>query len=1674
MAITWSGQEYERNLAHEWIVDPENIKDIKENLKSLKSDILDKIKKWDPDHKYLGENITDNDELLNKALDQEFTSIDVEAEALFDKFAHDHESELDQIIRTSDNVQAQQLLKNLQLKFEDYLFNSSELKGKFNEMKTISGDIVKFELNDLRSKISVPTWYNWTTNNNENRNVFLDDINGWNNVNGWNQEKYKDKQYYVDPYKDRDYTEVTKDKNIANIYKDNKVAKYMEKIFDDEERGELRRGAFRINLGVEDWLAGIIIAIREAIQVGTSSNANTESDAYKLYTKLTDTGILQWEWDTLDIQISPKQLREIEKLWLLEYKRAGWLDPEIIKVTDVLSRTKRKDLDVFASILQSKTDIAMGVKELNNANEMTGNDKEHPGEASLISADNVLNFLCDFNSDGQISAAYRRKNNRKQENQWDVGTLFGQQVMFTIEQAIDTQDVKLGKPLGEQLVIGNIIKNMQISDSRNLTETQRSLIITMQKDDKECTKENLALLVNGNGDGNAMPEMKIFFLDAIKKINGWSKAVQPDLYDTLVGKDTESLISLYEKESDLRIALDEILLASEDPWIKLFIREQGLVRVRETIFTGIMTALDNVRITTNDGSRTQLQAAGVQKWRELNGLKKQILEQTLENLILSWIHYSKTGGLRFSIGHGKEWVSPSGRTKRNRWAMGGLTISPSNVELSINLSAGIAEQYNYNRVINADLSQVRSAKYFGIEWWVYVGFGTKWARIPEASGGINRQQDPVIGINQIDKQYRAISEEIFDVSDIGISANKNEFKKQMQAKIDAGRPPYTEFMATNRQHLTDNLDFIVRYMDANKFFWPDGILKKYPKVNTSAINALLDVLQSGNIEQRRSNVIEWLHGHLALTKLSFGITTAMLTHHTVTTTITGTKPKAEGNAGETRDGTVIVSWNGTTKDGSVIVSWNGGNEWSDTYTRTDPNAWSGNNEWSGSNDNQESKNTTNEDKFGIAGAYVWARISTWRNIYVPNVEQHLFAEYEMGQGINTEYIDNPIKDLNKYGEYLVALYHDPKNRLWYTIDAGRLILTFDPQWSNLTLAKFLNLHMAVEKINTINNGANENNENRFITDKNEINKEVSTNIIETPEQTWFSLRGNTLTIGNVGDIGAYTVTEAKWVNRVLCLGSKNLDDAIRVTGNTWPEIVDPMRPKETYNKERSQEKINTDIINTMTGDWENINMAKTETAAFFDAEGKLQKPEGYTVTFEPVDILGKTLTIWTLTIQKNTDGTFVVGLDETNPTDQLTIIYKDLKEYEIAYTEAANNSENREEVETYEITDLFPFESDMLQAKTELIRLSSSLEELENADPKAYADFLLDASTPGADGEINDDELSQAIVHLEILMTKDKQSPSFTILKWFLDGDKEEVKSYIVDRMKQILAREPLYKISTIGQILTSHKWREKVKWPSKQTIPANLLKEMKVQRDEVKKTYMSTKFETNPTIDENLIGYTAFYRPQAQKYSITSLGETGYQWEIKNISETNKETAQSWFLENFKMNKHEVEYFAKNLEAQFAAQWLAVTLKNENYADTLSSLESLIQWDVLLLDSWEKISIDIDWVFYLLGDCCNESLGMKIKNITIQRFKKTVVVEWSYSASWTPDKRYTGGMDIYSKSHSITSRVIPEEEKVGLTYNKKTKERRKYKTIDNRVDANWGETKNEWDMDAWGGSNEW
>lgn len=55
----------------------------------------------------------------------------------------------------------------------------------------------------------------------------------------------------------------------------------MERIFDDEEGKEIRKGTFKINLDKEDGLAGIIIAIRESEKYKDLTDENDPHYKYK-------------------------------------------------------------------------------------------------------------------------------------------------------------------------------------------------------------------------------------------------------------------------------------------------------------------------------------------------------------------------------------------------------------------------------------------------------------------------------------------------------------------------------------------------------------------------------------------------------------------------------------------------------------------------------------------------------------------------------------------------------------------------------------------------------------------------------------------------------------------------------------------------------------------------------------------------------------------------------------------------------------------------------------------------------------------------------------------------------------------------------------------------------------------------------------------------------------------------------------------------------------------------------------------------------------------------------------------------------------------------------------------------------------------------------------------------
>lgn len=177
-----------------------------------------------------------------------------------------------------------------------------------------------------------------------------------------------------------------------------------------------------------------------------------------------------------------------------------------------------------------------------------------------------------------------------------------------------------------------------------------------------------------------------------------------------------------------------------------------------------------------------------------------------------------------------------------------------------------------------------------------------------------------------------------------------------------------------------------------------------------------------------------------------------------------------------------------------------------------------------------------------------------------------------------------------------------------------------------------------------------------------------------------------------------------------------------------------------------------------------------------------------------------------------------------------------------------------------------------------------------------------------------------------------------------LKSSSPEVQAYIVDRCKQIFAKERLYSHSSIGQILTAHKTVKEVltnlKGPSGEIIPSELASELISKRSEWKSSKAS--FSDTPKQDENLIGYSAFYRWNkatgkyiSKNFSLTSLGGTGYQGELYTIKE-HPDQAKDWVINNLKNNEQEMKTFKDRIDTLCKQENISVDLSKSDRIDKL------------------------------------------------------------------------------------------------------------------------------------------
>jgi hypothetical protein len=170
-----------------------------------------------------------------------------------------------------------------------------------------------------------------------------------------------------------------------------------------------------------------------------------------------------------------------------------------------------------------------------------------------------------------------------------------------------------------------------------------------------------------------------------------------------------------------------------------------------------------------------------------------------------------------------------------------------------------------------------------------------------------------------------------------------------------------------------------------------------------------------------------------------------------------------------------------------------------------------------------------------------------------------------------------------------------------------------------------------------------------------------------------------------------------------------------------------------------------------------------------------------------------------------------------------------------------------------------------------------------------------------------------------------------------------------------------------------------------------SIFDKLSVNRDEFIKT-LNGKYGLEPR--QNLLWATAFYNKnntaEAKWLALTWLGVTNILWgTTQELTWADKQKAEAWFL-GWNNEKGENIPWVLSLKKS-PMEWnnlkRAVELKvwkelsNENLSDLLK------KWEIVL-DNWQKktkIKLDVKYVFYLMWECANESVGIEMWKIQVQ-----------------------------------------------------------------------------------------
>lgn len=325
------------------------------------------------------------------------------------------------------------------------------------------------------------------------------------------------------------------------------------------------------------------------------------------------------------------------------------------------------------------------------------------------------------------------------------------------------------------------------------------------------------------------------------------------------------------------------------------------------------------------------------------------------------------------------------------------------------------------------------------------------------------------------------------------------------------------------------------------------------------------------------------------------------------------------------------------------------------------------------------------------------------------------------------------------------------------------------------------------------------------------------------------------------------------------------------------------------------------------------------------------------------------------------------------------------------------------------------------------------LKRIDSKNRKRFSQFMKNKREAGAD--------FQQTINALVACLNDKK---FNAIKEKLQSsDVSNVeKQLIVDRVMAISAEANVHNKYWLEAVVNGNKevrWRweyykkETMVWPNGRPI----FSEINVDRSALVKEIEATGTEYKPELQANLLWATAFYHKNNTEkgLALTWLWTTNVLWgKMLEITWEDKTKVKDWFLGEWEDPHHSwalekgkspeewnnlnnwVSNYIKNMVGEFKTDaWLSVL--------TEAQLKDLLKWEEveLNLDNSQeivKVRLDVRYVFYLMWECANESVGMQLGKLQVMRQQE--VQDYRAWQLWLNDQDWSSRINVTKKDTNV------------------------------------------------------